>query len=211
MRTICLLIASAVLASPAMAQSTQTGTPKLSSLMLLFNKDVQKELNLTDDQVKKVNEEIKFQREARKNLREANDDRERNQKVDALNQRCEQNVNSVLKNDQTRRLQQITYQVYGPNAFARTEVVEKLKLTPEQRQKIKQIQETTHKQVRGNFEPGGNREDAVKKRIDSVTRAWNQIMQVLTPDQKERWKEMTGAPFQGDFQVGSGRMSKRTL
>ena len=59
---------------------------KLSPLMLLYNKDVQKDLNLNDDQVlKKVSDEVKFQREVRRNLKEVNNDQERNQKMESLN------------------------------------------------------------------------------------------------------------------------------
>jgi hypothetical protein len=115
-----------------------------------------------------------------------------------------------LKNDQSRRLRQIMYQVQGPQAVTRTEVVEALKFTPDQRQKIKQIQETTYKQVRNTFEPGGNKEDAVKKRNEIVNRAWNQIMQVMTNQQKETWKQMTGAPFQGEIEMGIGRTVNRS-
>jgi hypothetical protein len=207
---MCLLIASAVLANSASAQVSQTGNPKLSPLMLLYNKDVQKELNLSDDQIQKVNQEVKFQREARRNLREVTNEKERNEKVEALNQRCENTINGFLKSDQARRLQQIVYQAHGPQAMSRNEVVEKLKFTPDQRQKIKQIQETTFKQVQNTFQPGGNREEAMKKRTEIVNRAWDQLMRVMTAEQKERWKEMTGAPFQGQIPMGGGRTVKRS-
>jgi Spy/CpxP family protein refolding chaperone len=204
-----LLAGSASAQTPSSTTSNQTGTPKLSPLMLLNNKDVQKELNLTNDQIQKVNDEVKFQREARKNLREVANENDRNQKIEALNQRCEKACVDVLKNDQVRRLKQITYQAYGPQAMTRTEVVDALKFTPEQRQKIKSILDTTNKQVRNHFTPGGNRDTAVQKRAETVAKTWEQIMQVFTPQQKEVWKQMTGAPFQGDFENGVARTAKR--
>jgi hypothetical protein len=202
------LVVLALLAAPALADQPSKGIPQLSPFMLLYNKDVQKDLNLTADQINKLTQEMDAQKSTRQGFSDLNDN-ERNAKTKEWNQRVERIVNETLKSDQSRRLRQIACQVYGPICFCRTECADELKLTPDQRAKCKQIVEDTWKQASNNFKPNGDRSDAMKKRSDMVNRAKNQMMSLLTSAQKDTWKQMCGSPFTGEIKYGAGRWYTR--
>jgi hypothetical protein len=204
MRTVGSFLVLALLASPAVADQTAHGIPPMSSLMLLHNPDVQKDLNLSTDQVKKVNDEINYQRTTRQGQRNKND-QTATTKNNELNQRCEKFLNECLKSDQSRRFNQIMCQVYGAQCFGKTECADQLKLTTDQRQKVKQIQEDTYKQVKNLTKSNANREETAKKRAEVVSRCNSQLMGLLTSQQKDQWKEMCGAPFQGTIRFGNWR------
>jgi hypothetical protein len=200
--------ALALAVSTASAQPQQRGMPTMSPLMLLSNTDVQKELKLTSDQVKRVAKETTYQRIARQELREL-EEKERVKKSAELNKESEKFVADVLKPEQAKRLRQIALQIDGPQSFGKPEVANELKLTEEQRQKTKGIQEEAAKQIRAMLRPGGDREETMKKRSEIIKATNDKVMSLLTPDQKAMWKEMIGEPFKGEIRFGGGRTSGR--
>jgi len=176
--------------------------------MLLSNKSVQEELKLTDDQVEqaqKVNREIreKYQDDFAK-LRDL-EGTERREKMQSLNQQISEDsqkaLAGVLKPEQMRRYHQIQRQVRGVEAFTEPRVQERLKLTDSQKEKIKDIQEDAREEMRDIFTSGGgDREEATKKITALRKESLGKVNALLTDDQKETWKEMTGAPFEVKFE-----------
>jgi hypothetical protein len=112
----------------------------------------------------------------------------------------DEEVRKILSDEQLLRLPQIALQQQRTGAFREADVAAALKLTSKQRQAIRVIDEkllfTTMKAWKGF---GGPNVDPVaianeQKRRDE---AMDDILNLLTPEQKRQWKEMTGEPFRG--------------
>lgn len=102
----------------------------------------------------------------------------------------------ALSESQLRRLKQILLQQRGPHAFADSEIADELKFSTDQREKIRQIQEETRRSLWSQFEPA--------KRNESLKAVREKLLGLLTPDQQLKWKEMTGAAFQGEIRLEFG-------
>jgi hypothetical protein len=131
-----------------------------------------------------------------------------------LAQEQERQVARKLGSEQLRRFKQIALQSLGPAAFREPEVITALKLTTAQRERIRAIEantvftwavwlysgpaqsESRHKVVFGSGSP---RSELPRNSYDELrTSALAQIRQeVLTPEQVQRWKELTGDPVDG--------------
>jgi len=104
-----------------------------------------------------------------------------------------------------RRLRQIALQRQGPHAFREADIAAALRLTAVQRSKIRAIEAET-------FLPPTDRDERLdsprEQRMvfeDRWRAALAQIMQLLTPEQQQIWREMTGEPFRGPLTPGMGR------
>ena len=114
----------------------------------------------------------------------------------------------VLKPEQVARLKQVEVQVAGAAAFSRPEVQTALKLTDEQKDKLKDAATAYGREVRelreemglGGFGggKGGGRPDPAKqqefqKKQGAMTKElMTKVDGMLTADQKKAWKELTG-------------------
>jgi hypothetical protein len=111
-------------------------------------------------------------------------------------------VAGILKPEQTKRFEQILRQMSGVGALLNEEVAKELKLTDDQKGKIKGI--TTEylndcaalaKEVGGPFD--NEKMEAYEKAVQKLNKAVpDNIDEVLTDDQRKAWKELTGAPFE---------------
>jgi serine/threonine protein kinase len=136
----------------------------------------------------------------------------------------------VLSPEQLQRLPQISLQLQGMGAFRQADVAAALKLTPEQREWIRDIEDEVfwtgmmerrrdEEAARGDRpdrrrpgdppppRPDPRRANEQKHRQEENDRnrkqeALKRIMALLTPEQGQRWKEMTGEPFKGTAQPG---------
>src|SRR5262249_22484362 len=99
----------------------------------------------------------------------------------------EAEVSRLLTPAQQVRLRQIGLQAEGPGAFAEPEVVAALKLTSEQREQIRTIEdEVLFGWLRG-VRPGTS--------VAGGKAAKERAIAVLTEEQVGRWQEMTGEPL----------------
>ena len=194
----------AAAAAPATAQPQRRGMPTMSPLMLLSNKDVQKDVNLTADQVKKVNKETNYQRLARQELRDL-EEKKRDKRAEELNRESDEFLAKVLTPEQAKRLRQISLQVDGPQSFGKPDVAKELALSEEQKQTVMEIQGDMVKKIQAMLELRGDREEAMKKRSEILRSANEKMKGLLTAEQKAKWKEMTGEPFKGEIRFGGGR------
>lgn len=195
-----------VLASSAQAQRQRPGGfgGGLGVAGLIQNEGVQKELNITDDQKTKLREALGKVREDHKDdlakLRDRDTAREERQKLmKTLNDDMNKALSSTLDEKQMKRLHQIGLQTQGARAFLNPEVQSKLKLTDEQKGKIKDINEEAGKQMREIFQ-GGFNEEAQKKMAELRKGTLEKTTGVLTADQKKTWQDMTGKPFEVKFE-----------
>jgi len=192
---------------------------------LISNEAVQKELKMDKDQADKATEAVKKVREKHADdftkLREAPQE-ERRTKMQELakevNEETMKAVGEVLKPEQMTRLKQIELQRASFAAFTRPEVQEALKLTTEQKEKVKTITDDANKDIqalrgaggqggrqgrgqggaggagrgqgRGGFGANNEKVTAIRKE------ATEKLVALLTDDQKKTWKGMTGDPFE---------------
>jgi hypothetical protein len=205
---------AAVLAGPATAQPPGGrggfGFGGRGVGFLVQNEAVQKELKIEKDQATKVAEAVKKvndkHADALTKLRDLEAE-ERRTKSRELNQTISTEtlaaVTEVLNPDQVKRLKQIELQRAGADAYVRSEVQTALKLTAEQKDKVKAIVDESNKQMqelrggrgqggqgnRGGF--GANQEKITALRKETA----DKFVAVLTDDQKKEWKTLTGAEF----------------
>ena len=200
----------AIAAGPASAQQGRGGFGGggFGGAMLLTNKGVQKEMKLTDEQAEKVQT---FAREFGAKTREEYQgvtelpEGERREKMQELGKTraaaLHKGLAEILKPEQHKRFEQIELQAAGPNAFATPKVVEGLKLTKEQRDSIRQVNEDLRKvmtDAREDFQ--NDREGAMKQMLEGRKAASEKVMALLTAEQKSSWKEMVGEPFEVKYE-----------
>ncbi len=201
-RMMQLALAAGVLtlaASPVVAQGPRGGF-RPSPLMLLNQKSVQEELKLTADQVQKVEAAFQKQMESFQGLRDLAQE-ERAKKFQEITKENEKFVVDNLKPEQAKRLHQIGLQQQGGRALADEKVAKELSLTDDQKGKIKDILEDTGNQIRELFQGGPSEETRTKMR-ELNNAATEKVMNLLTADQKSKYKEMTGEPFKGEIRFG---------
>src|SRR5437588_5150965 len=124
----CLLALAGLLASPAAAQVIiQPGGLLQNPLLLVENKDAQKDLQLSEEQVKSIAVLSKQQVEGLKGVGHL--EVEKRKKVFEATQK---GLSEVLTPVQTKRVKQLELQQRGANVFQDPQVVKDLALTREQ-------------------------------------------------------------------------------
>jgi hypothetical protein len=204
---------AALLASPALAQRGGGGRG-MTLGQILNNASVQKELKFEKDESDKVKAAVKKVDEDNKDdvakLQDRNTSREDKADITKkLNDAYDKAVADILTADQKKRLQQIQLQQAGLQAFANPDVVKTLSLTDDAKTKLKDLSDDLAKQMqdlRGGGGGRGNFQKMQELRKDFMDKALN----VLTDDQKKAWKDLTGEPFQLQFQGGGGTPPTRT-
>jgi len=201
------------MAAPALAQQPQRQRGQggrggfgggVSAAMLLANKGVQEELKLTPEEADKAKEAAdKIREKYRDDLAKLQDlsQEERREKsgelMKSISADTKKALADVLKPDQMKRLHQIELQARGGEAFAEPDVQKTLKLSDEQKEKLKTISEDSRKEMREARQGARDNPGDAATKIAAVRKASNEkAMGVLTDDQKKEWKEMTGAPFE---------------
>ncbi|OWK34751.1 serine/threonine-protein kinase [Fimbriiglobus ruber] len=193
---------------------------------LLGEQSVQDDLKLTADQKKRVSVVLQdigaYLRQDGGRAR--NEDRQAN----ILNEikAHESAIVRILTPGQNRRLSEIALQVRGCGVFRDPDVVSELHLTRDQRDQLRALDDGPPwggppwggGPPRGPGEdskgPGGPPPDQQgppggrfgdrrhgPPRRDSIA-AMNKAVEILTPEQRARWREMTGAPFAGTIDNG---------
>jgi Spy/CpxP family protein refolding chaperone len=206
---------AALLAMPAFAQQPKhkgrgSRMPMGGGAGLIANEGVQKELKLTDEQTSKAEAVARDVREKHHGdfakLQDL-DDQERSEKtaeiVRTMTSETNKALADVLKPEQMKRYRQIQLQQMGVRAFTEPEVQSKLKLTDDQVGQIRRINADSQSQRRELLQGGGgggNREEMRKKEATLGKESMDKALAVLSADQKQAWKDMTGEPFEVQFQ-----------
>src|SRR5262249_11045271 len=122
----------------------------------------------------------------------------------------EEAASQILQPRQTRRLEQIAFQIQqqGPTGFRDPRVVAALQLTAQQKEAIRKLQEEAWVGM-GPFPPepgagagprpgpGVSRQRVFGRPEFSGEQLQEKILALLTPHQKSLWKELAGEPFSG--------------
>jgi hypothetical protein len=190
---------------------------------LLGSEQVRKELKVTEEQGKKLEEELTAHRTASRELfgggqrdRDASDEErqkareERAKKTAELSKKTEAKLVAILDKAQNARLDEIYLQQQGVDALVSDSVVASLKLSKEQVEKMKGALKTRDDELtklrpagrRGGGGAGGGersdfqaiREKSEKLRKDTET----SVLAMLTKEQSEAFTKMKGAAFELD-------------
>jgi hypothetical protein len=177
------VVALVLATSTTLAQQRQRGGGFGGPQMYLAAKDVQTELKLSEDDVKKITDALRgIDRQATPEERA-----EKTKKILADN----------LKDDQIKRLNQIMWQKGGLGTALRSaDVQTALKLEDAQKEKIKTIQDDSRKAIRDLGQPSADNRDKIAELRKKETA---DITAVLTDDQKKAWKDLQGEEFKGEI------------
>jgi hypothetical protein len=168
---------------------------------LLANESVRTELKIDKDQAAKIEEATKKFREENKDDYDKssfqNQDTKPEEKAEIrrkLSEKFQVVAKDLLKPEQMKRVKQIQLQQQGMQAFASEEVQKELKITDEQKEKIKTIGDDLRKDMQ-DLGRGGNPQETFAKIREMTKEANEKVQKLLTDDQKKSWKELTGEPF----------------
>lgn len=177
--------------------------------------EVQKELGLSEADAKKLTDalqELRPQRgegggnrEGFRNLSEEEREKrmaEFRKQGEEIAKKSEEKIKSSLTDAQWKRLNELRVQREGTMALERTEIADKLKLTSDQKEKIKTLNAEGRPQF-GRGGPGGGGSNAgggerpsreeMQARRDKRNA---DILAVLTPEQKTAFENLKGAKFE---------------
>jgi hypothetical protein len=169
-------------------------------LYLLSQPAVRDDLRLTEEQRTKVKElSARLDKQRMESFRDFGRlaPEERRQRFLDLARANDAEVRQILGQEQRGRLRQIALQLQGTGAFREPGIAAALKLTAEQRERIRTIDEETFFSMLERPRPGPGRGDPWKAHEEKLRAAGERILAVLTEQQRKRWRELTGAPFKG--------------
>ncbi|MBL8796800.1 MAG: serine/threonine protein kinase [Planctomycetia bacterium] len=193
-------------------------------LQLLSNDSVRRELRLSEEQGQHLKELQERRAELFRDPRgwTPDDWYARAQKLAAW----DRTALTLLDADQGKRLRQIALQQQGVQAFLDPEVAEALRLTADQREKMRslngELRRLAQEDLRRAFSPGkgggrggppfgsgwrhgdGERRGPSPTEEETAKNLRAQVLKVLGPEQKEVWQEMTGEPFRGEVKSPGG-------
>jgi Spy/CpxP family protein refolding chaperone len=182
---------------------------------LVASKTVQTALKLTDEQVGKLKEwGQEFGRKQFEGMRErfqelqGMEPAERQAKMAGwqaeASEKAYKELAEVLKPEQVARMKQIEVQVAGPRAFTMPEVAKALKLTDDQKDKLKDAQQAMQREVfelmqEAGFRPGerpdpAKMQEVNKKRAGLEKEFMAKAREALTAEQQDAWKGVIGEP-----------------
>jgi len=169
-----------------------------SGATLLWNEAIQKELELVDDQ--------------KTQLRTAKEEA-RQEMMRIYNEQLRKKLREILLPSQWERLQQIQLQQRGAGAMEDETVVQELKITEAQKEKLRKIREKVEATRKTAMSGAGAvnwrelGEEERQKLIEQMRAKWEEVrktvqeagqeaLEVLTPEQREAFEKLKGAKFE---------------
>jgi Spy/CpxP family protein refolding chaperone len=175
---------------------------------LLNNDKVQKELAITAKQKEAISKAFEDQRNGFSDLPDGED---RFTKMQELFKTLQDKITALLDDKQKARLKEIQLQMQGPSGLANKETADALKLSEDQVEQIKQINDKTQSDIGDTRQAAGQVDFAeVQKEMDRLRKDGDdKLLAVLTAEQKAAFEKMQGAKFElptgGPFGGGFGR------
>jgi serine/threonine protein kinase len=179
-----------------------------SLLAIVQNPTVQKDLELREEQKKRLtqvvgnfNKEVKQFGDPSKNFGQPKPNpKDKAAKPFPSPEAVDKALGEILSIPQQQRFQQILLQVQqqGRHGFSDPKLGEALNLTSQQRADIRKIQNETHRAWTDHL--------FSDRKISKPAAFWagvqNQILAVLQPGQREKWRRMTGPPVFVELREG---------
>ncbi|HTQ11887.1 MAG TPA: hypothetical protein VMI31_17635 [Fimbriimonadaceae bacterium] len=184
-----------------------------SEMTLANRADVQKELNITDDQKTKIQA---LQQQERQNMQGGGGNNggtrptmeEMQQRMAQMRAQQHKDLATVLNDGQMKRLGELLLQREGINAIAQPDVQTALGLSDDQKAKIKDLQQKEGEARQALVEKMRNQEitqeefqSDMQKNQDTMK---DELTKILTSDQAAKFKTMQGAPFTFDPNIRGG-------
>jgi hypothetical protein len=175
----------------------------VAAFRLLQNLRVREELGLNNEQIRQILIFTRVARQKRKKqlqaLRSAEEKKPmamaRVQRQIAIEVLGNLNKAAVLTMEQKDRLRQLSWQHQGTMAFTNPLVAETLKLTPDQKLGVQNVLDEFNKRMRGQ-KNGENKKEEGSGPADLRKQTLEQALALLDADQKERWRQLKGKPFE---------------
>jgi hypothetical protein len=173
-------------------------------LLLLWQSSVQKDLKLIDEQVSKINQYARGQwREAEEVARLP--EKEREEKFAAMAKENDKFIAYTLAPEQRKRLNQIAMDVALLLGVTPPHLAKELQMTDEQKSRFHELQKAAHKEAVDVLRSsGGQMIKQEKLKEMRLANRWR-LMDLLTAEQKTKWRELDGEPFTGDLYFGPPR------
>jgi hypothetical protein len=196
---IAMLTGQATAQVPAVQPGMTMGVP----VAMLGDTEVQQELKLDESQIQKSKDLIEATRQKAfgnrdriLKLPEAERMPKQKELQRAMNEESMKKAGEFLKPEQHARLYQLEIQRRGFNAFFDPEITKKLGITDEQNENVKAIVAGEQIAVRALLEAAAEGKAGLPRVAVLRKATLARIIGILTDDQKKKWKEMTGEPFE---------------
>lgn len=201
MRTIMkwamVLVIPVAVTLAARAQELTPPEGHTIKLLLLRQKSVQKELEITPEEAGKIRAFTHAQSEAARKARNLGPG-ERREAFAKLAKQNKEFLDKTLTEKQSKRLHQITMQFTALHHLTSPEAVKELNLSDEQVQKLKDLQKENRKEIVAiltSKEREGKKEKFAKHREETRRK----VLALLTDEQKAKVRQIAGAPFDGEI------------
>jgi len=173
------------------------------SMFLLRRNDVKKDLKLTDDQKSKLDAlQEKIQSEMREMFQNGGAGGDREAMMKAMQEKqtgWQKEADAVLTPEQKARLEQINVQIQGNSIILDPKYQEKLKVSEDQKTKIKDLQSKQQEASRSLMEKMRNQEMDREEAMQAMTKnrdAMNgELGKLLTDEQKKMIADWSGPKF----------------
>jgi len=203
------IIALSLLAtSVVVAQDPQkmVAQEEVVEILLLRQKAVQEDLKIDEAKAKTIREFCHKQHMAAEEVHKLPESQQKPQ-WEKMMKENEQFLATTLSADQRKRLEQITMQTAGMMWLGKPSVAKELKLTNDQQEKTKQMQQETFKRFKDIMHT--TKGDARAQALSALHKtSEEQISKLLTDEQRTAWAKMVGAPFKGKLQHDEPDMPK---
>ena len=191
---------SAALLSPAAVQAQgrggMGGGGGMAGPGLVSNPAVAKELKLTEEQTEKAKgftEEFRAKGTEMMSELEGMEGAERTMKHNAAGMK---EVAAMLKPDQEKRFKQIVFQARGVDVLSDPEIAKSLKVTSEQKDKVKNLLEAQQSEMREARTSAGSDRNVMMEKTNAIRKETTaKAMALMSPEQMTMYKEMAGEPF----------------
>jgi hypothetical protein len=180
---------------PIDVQASMGGDPAaMGKFLLLRDKGVQKDLKLSDEQTKMVEELEKAKGNADKNPAMFK------QFTDSVAKAVDE---MKLTKEQSKRLDELLLQAKGPAVFLEPGVQKELSLAPDQTAKIPQtvLNELPKLFPKSVDVQGKTPEEFKKKMSDAYKAGTAAVLKTLSADQQAKWKMMIGTAYEGALPI----------
>ncbi len=174
--------------------------PKIN---LLGSKDVQEDLKLSAEQVKKFNDEVAKYGVGFPMPRQVYPGQDPFAPLRQANDAVQKVVDETLKPEQVKRLKQLELQQRGPYAVFDQKVIKHLNIYPAQQKRFAKAVQAPYLKLNMSqlYQDAarGNVADVMKALEPVSKQAMEEAVKVMSIAQKAKWKELVGEPFKGAF------------